>query len=149
MDVTIVNRQRTRRISTLALERLLHRLAERVPAGPATSMAVCLVSDRAMEQYNRDFRGKDQTTDVLSFPGENEPLPEGGRHLGDVVISVPRAVEQARDLGHSPERELKILLIHGYLHLVGYDHERDDGAMMRLQRRMVRALLPGARRATR
>lgn len=112
-------------------------------------MAVCLVSDRAMERYNREFRGKPQTTDVLSFPGGDPPLPEGGRYLGDVVISVPRAVEQARDLGHSPEREIKILLIHGYLHLVGYDHERDDGTMMRLQRRLVRTLLPGAPRVAR
>jgi probable rRNA maturation factor len=149
LDVTIVNRQRARRISTLALERLIHRLAERIPPGPTASMAVCLVSDRAMERYNREFRGKARTTDVLSFSGEGEPFPEGGRHLGDVVISVPRAIEQARDLGHSPEREVQILLIHGYLHLVGYDHETDDGEMMRLQRRLVRTLLPGTRGATR
>lgn len=104
-------------------------------------MAVCLVSDRRMREYNRKFRHQDRTTDVLSFPGGEEPLPEGGRHLGDIVIAVPRAAAQASEAGHSLARELRILVLHGYLHLLGHDHDTDDGAMMRLERRLVRRLL--------
>lgn len=149
MEVTVLNRQRGRRVSRPVLERFVQRITEKVPPGAADRIAVCLVSDRAMRRYNRDFRGIPRSTDVLSFPGADVDSPEGGRHLGDIIISVPRAAEQARDRGHSVARELKVLLIHGYLHLVGYDHERDDGAMMDLQRRLVRTLLPGRIRRTR
>jgi probable rRNA maturation factor len=66
--------------------------------------------------------------------------------LGEIVISVPQAARQAEAYGHSLARELRVLVIHGYLHLLGYDHEVDDGTMMRLQARLARALLPPARR---
>jgi len=105
------------------------------------SFAVRLVGDRAMRAFNRDFRGADKTTDVLSFPGDDGP---DGRHLGDVVISVPRAAAQARERGHSPRRELRLLVRHGLLHCLGYDHGHDDGEMERLERRMRRRWLPAA-----
>jgi rRNA maturation RNase YbeY len=140
VDVTIVNRQRSRRIFPRPLASFVTTLAERMPPPRADRMAVCLVSDNRMRQYNRQFRGLDRTTDVLAFPAEDVVLPEGGCHLGDIVISVPRAAEQARAAGHSLSRELKILLVHGYLHLLGYDHEKDGGAMLRTQRRLLRHL---------
>ncbi|MCP3979933.1 MAG: rRNA maturation RNase YbeY [bacterium] len=110
-------------------------------------MALCLVSDRKMREYNREYRGKDATTDVLSFPDDGEPAPDGQRHLGDIVISVPEAARQAGERGETLQRELRVLSIHGYLHLLGYDHETDDGTMMRKQSTLVRSLLP--RRAVR
>lgn len=95
------------------------------------SFGARFVSDREMRRVNRDFRGKDKTTDVLSFPGE-----EG--HLGDVMISVPTARRQAAEAGHGVDRELKVLLLHGVLHCMGYDHETDQGEMERLERRLRR-----------
>jgi probable rRNA maturation factor len=94
-----------------------------------------------MRRLNRDWRGMDGPTDVLSFPFESRSprrrLPPGA-FLGDLVISVPCAARQARRRGHATAREVQILLAHGLLHLLGYDHERDDGTMFRLQARLVR-----------
>jgi rRNA maturation RNase YbeY len=99
-----------------------------------------------MRALNRRHRAKDATTDVLSFPAGRVPDPEGHRHLGDILISVPQAARQARAAGHPLDRELRLLLLHGYLHLLGYDHERDEGTMLRLQRRLARRLLPRSTR---
>jgi probable rRNA maturation factor len=140
--VTVWNRQRGRRVDAAGLRRFVGRLAEALPAGDRGSLAVCLVGDRAMRAANRRHRGKDATTDVLSFPAGEGPDPEGSGHLGDILISVPRAALQAREAGHALDREVRVLALHGYLHLLGHDHERDDGTMMRLQRRLVGRLLP-------
>ena len=139
LEVTVLNRQRSARVDARALGAFLGRTAAaRLARAAPASLAVCLVSDRAMRAYNRRFRGVDRTTDVLSFP-DGATDPEGGTHLGDVLISVPRAAAQAREAGHSLARELRRLLLHGYLHLLGYDHETDDGTMRRLERRLWRA----------
>lgn len=143
MEICVLDRQRSRKVSRPALAAFLRRLARSVPPGNADEMTLCLVSDRRMREYNRRFLGKDGPTDVIAFPGGGEPDPEGRVYLGDVVISVPTAARQARERRHSLARELRILALHGYLHLLGYDHERDDGAMNRLQGRLVRKLLPG------
>ena len=91
-----------------------------------------------MRGLNRAWRGKDCPTDVLSFPSGETGF------LGDVVIDVPFAARQARRLGHPLAREVKVLLAHGLLHLLGHDHETDGGTMFRLQRRLVRrAFGPG------
>src|SRR5579862_6452 len=88
---------------------------------------VCLIAgDQRLRELNRRFRGKDYATDVLSFPGETG---------GELAISFDRAVAQARDLGHSVEEELRILMLHGALHLSGMDHETDAGQMRRAERR--------------
>ena len=137
MDVSIVNRQRTRHVSTARLTTFVRRLTGEVAAGRADSVCVCLVSDRKMSEFNRRFRGKSGATDVLSFPAGGEPDPDGRTHLGDIVISVQRAALQARTAGHSLRRELERLAVHGYLHLLGYDHETDDGEMRRLERRLL------------
>ena len=97
------------------------------------SLTVRFVSDREMRRLNATYRRLDKTTDVLSFPGEAEGLEP---YLGDVVVSVPTARRQATVRRHSVERELRILMLHGLLHCLGYDHETDDGKMERLERRL-------------
>ncbi|HEX6852584.1 MAG TPA: rRNA maturation RNase YbeY [Candidatus Polarisedimenticolaceae bacterium] len=138
LDVAVVNRQRARRVATAPLRRFLLRLSREAPAAAGSTLGVALVSDVAMRRFNREYRGKDRTTDVLSFPDGDDG------HLGDVVISVPQAARQARERGHVLSRELRVLLVHGWLHLLGHDHETDDGTMMRLQRRLVRRLVDRA-----
>ena len=131
-------------------------LAELAPAG-CRSLGVRFAGDRGLRRANRDFRGKDQPTDVLSFPGgcgpgaaETRDAPAGGAgaatgrpgeadgHLGDVLISVPAARRQAAAAGHDTASELQVLLLHGVLHCLGYDHEADAGEMERLERRLRR-----------
>jgi probable rRNA maturation factor len=97
-----------------------------------------------MRELNRTYRRRNETTDVLSFPAGPVPAGCGERHLGDIVISVETARRQATRARHSLGTELKILALHGYLHLLGHDHEADDGAMLRLQRALTRRLVgPG------
>ena len=105
-------------------------------------LSVALVHDDEMHRLNRDYRGKDRTTDVLAFAlreGEATSTQEPGL-LGDVVISVPTAERQAQERGHATERELAELLLHGILHLLGYDHERSPAEARRMFRKQ-RALL--------
>jgi len=146
MDVEVLNRQRAARIATGSLAAFARRAAESFPPPAGSGLSVCLVSDRAMSLYNWRYRGKRGTTDVLSFPGDGRAGPDGATHLGDILISVERARSQAREAGHSLARELRILLLHGYLHLLGYDHETDDGTMTRIERRLALRLLERARR---
>ena len=146
MDVAIVSRQRARRVPATALGAFARRVAREAPATSATGVSIVLAGDASLRQLNRDFRGKDQRTDVLSFPSGVPELPDGTRPLGEIVISVAQAARQADAAGHSLTSELRLLVIHGYLHLLGYDHEVDDGTMMRLQARLARALVPSARR---
>ncbi len=149
MEVTVLNRQRNHRVRRPELTQFLHRLARAFPAEGADSVSMCLVSDRKMREYNRRFRGCDAATDVLSFSVDDPAAPPGERHLGDIVISVTSAALQARQARHSLEQELKILALHGYLHLLGYDHQTDDGTMLRVQRRLIRRLLPAPQRRAR
>jgi probable rRNA maturation factor len=93
-------------------------------------MTVALVPDSRVRALNRQYRGKNSSTDVLSFPAE-EPS-----HLGDVVIASGVARRQAKAAGHSLQTELRVLALHGLLHLLGYDHEHDDGRMARAERRL-------------
>jgi len=146
MDVAIVAKQRTRRVSVAGLEAFARLVVRKAPPADATGLSIVLAGDATVRRLNRDFRGKDATTDVLSFPSGGDDLPDGTRPLGEIVISVAQAARQANAAGHSLARELRILVIHGYLHLLGYDHEVDDGTMMRLQSRLARALLPVTRR---
>jgi len=107
-------------------------LSSVAPARARGTVTVAIVSDARVRALNRKFRKKDNATDVLSFPAE-EP-----RYLGDVVISSGMAARQACAAGHSLATELRVLALHGLLHLLGYDHERDDGQMARLERRLRR-----------
>jgi probable rRNA maturation factor len=94
-----------------------------------------LTGDDELRRLNREFRGKDEPTDVLSFPSAS---PAGD--LGDIAISVDRAQDQANSYGHELSSEVKILLLHGVVHLLGYDHETDRGKMRRLETRWRKEL---------
>ena len=100
------------------------------PARARGGMTVAIVPDARVHALNRRYRKKDRPTDVLSFPSG-----ERG-YLGDVVIAAGVARRQAKAAGHSLQTELRVLALHGLLHLLGYDHERDEGRMSRLERRL-------------
>jgi probable rRNA maturation factor len=118
--IIILNRQKRHPVRTKAFERLLRELAVRYRREKA-EVTLSFVGDRAIRTLNRKWMKKDKPTDVLSFP-LGEKAPDGTFYLGDIVISVPVAARQARAKGHGLERELRLLAIHGYLHLLGYDH---------------------------
>ncbi len=101
---------------------------------PPESFSAVLVSDRRIRELNRRYRKRSVATDVLSFP-----LRENG-YLGEVVISAPTARRQARRYRHGVEEEVKLLLLHGVLHLLGYDHETDRGQMARREHTLRRRL---------
>jgi probable rRNA maturation factor len=94
------------------------------------AVTIALVSDARIRALNRRFRRKDRATDVLSFPAGEPGV------LGDVVIAAGVAARQAVEAGHSLQAEFRVLALHGLLHLLGYDHEHDDGRMARLERRL-------------
>ena len=137
------------------IERFALKLQDEVGKGRAFD---CLISgDAELRRLNRDFRGKDYPTDVLSFPagprtsgprppasGPRTSSPRLSRpRLGDVAISLPRARAQARKFGHSITQEIRVLMLHGVLHLLGMDHETDHGRMARVEKRWrTRLALP-------
>jgi probable rRNA maturation factor len=107
-------------------------------------LTVTFIRDRAMRRLNRDYRGIDGPTDVLSFAyyEEGEAVVRNEtRHIGDVVISVETAERYARESGLSFDREIEHLVIHGALHLAGYDHETDNGEMNKMERKLRKELL--------
>ena len=113
------------------------------PARARGGVTIAIVPDARVRQLNRQHRRKDRVTDVLSFPASagrlrrGRPFEERG-YLGDVVIAAGVARRQARSAGHSIQVEVKVLTLHGLLHLLGYDHERDAGKMARLEARLRR-----------
>jgi probable rRNA maturation factor len=125
-----------RRVSAPGLAAWLRRVA---PARARGVVGVALVSDARIKALNRTYRRKNRLTDVLSFPAADRPAPaDRGDFLGEIVIAGGVARRQARAAAHDQRTELKILALHGLLHLLGYDHERDDGRMMRVERRLRR-----------
>ena len=125
-ESNLIFMNRTMRLPRSELRDYAARLSHEVAGGRVFS---CLIADdRELRRLNRTFLGNDYPTDVLSFPSG---MAAGS--LGDVAISLDRAREQARDHSHSVENELKILMLHGLLHLLGMDHERDGGAMRRAE----------------
>ena len=119
MEVEVVKAVRSevepafvRRVLTRASK--VPEVAARMPAGHI-DVAVRITSAKELRALNRTYAGEDHTTDVLSFAGE-------GSHVGDIAISWPAVLEQAREQGHSPQKEVAILLVHGFLHLLGWDH---------------------------
>lgn len=106
-------------------------------------VAVRLVDDAAIHRLNRQFRHEDRPTDVLSFPVGLGPRNQG-LYIGDLAVSLDTAARQARQLGHSLDTELRVLLLHGLLHLAGMDHEVDGGEMLARERHLRRRFrLPG------
>jgi probable rRNA maturation factor len=128
-----LNRQRKHPVAASALRQFLSQLTAQLGRSQA-SFTVVLVTDEAMRTYNRKYRGFDKTTDVLSFRGD-------GDYLGDILISAETAYNQA---SKSPkltfETNIRRLMLHGFLHLIGYDHETDDGEMRGIEKRLRRRL---------
>ena len=138
--IEIVNRQRKMPVDCERWRAFAAEALKVVPAGGA-GVTVAFVSDRAMRELNWRWRGKRGTTDVLSFPaGQDEFEKVEGSTLGDVVVSVEQAARQAGEHGLSFEAEVAQLILHGVLHLCGYDHETDEGEMNRLELRLRRRL---------
>jgi probable rRNA maturation factor len=133
LSIVLLDRQR-RRVSPLRLRRVLRGAADALRVRGEVSLV--LAGDRLLRRLNRTYRGEDRPTDVLSFPGEG-----GEAGLGDVVISVETAERNARGLGRTLGQELDVLALHGFLHVLGYDHETDDGQMDRLEARLRERLL--------
>jgi len=123
----VVNRQREVTVRPRVLRVFLSRACRMVLPRRA-AVAVCLVSDAEIARLNRRYRGKAGATDVLSFPADGTG--------GDIAISPAAARRNARSLGRSVPEELRILILHGVLHLAGYDHETDQGQMDRRERRL-------------
>lgn len=141
VKVAIANRQKKTKIPTgarLLIKRCCHAVLAHEGFERPAEISISFTDDTGIRELNSSFRGKDAPTDVLSFP-----LGEDGKYdlnnetgavlLGDIVISMERAVEQARLYGHSLEREIGFLTVHSMLHLLGYDHERSglEGTIMR------------------
>ena|SRR6516165_7010498 len=137
----VENRQRRVRVSLRTAERFLRRVIRELGVG-SDSVAICFVTDREMARLNETYRRKKGTTDVLSFPAEERGMPVSlatrvrelrGEVLGDIAISPAVARLNARSAGRSLSREIHALILHGVLHLLGYDHETDRGEMDRVE----------------
>jgi probable rRNA maturation factor len=147
----IFNRQRRIGVPLAELQKFLSR-AQRALRLPAGSFGVCLVTNAQIARWNRRYRGKTGPTDVLSFPVEpaREPRrknsrssgsePVDGTYLGDIAIAPAVARRNARRFGRTFEQEMHILVLHGMLHLMGYDHETDGGQMDRREQKVRRVL---------
>ncbi len=129
----LTNRQRRVAVDTGQLDAFQQRLG-RVAGVKPGSFSVALVSDRRIAALNRRYRGQPRPTDVLSFAADSNG------YLGDVVISAQTAQRQARRYRHSLEEEIKLLMLHGLLHLMGYDHKTDNGRMNRREYTLRRRL---------
>ena len=139
--IEVVNRQRKVALDEGRWRAFAEEALKVVPEAKGAGATVAFVSDRAMRELNRRWRGKRGTTDVLSFPsGQEEWERAEGETLGDVVISVEQAARQAAAHGLSFEEEVAQLILHGLLHLCGYDHETDRGQMNALELRLRRRL---------
>lgn len=120
---------------------------------PPYEVSLVFTNPETVQKLNRDYRRVDETTDVLAFSlvpqkGDDSSFalpPDGVARLGEVIISYPQAVAQAREQGHSPERELALLVIHGILHLLDYDHEKpeEESKMRERERELLERCLPG------
>lgn len=128
---------------TVRADRLRRWLVEVAPRSTRGELSLVMVSDRKMRALNLKFRGVDRATDVLSFPMAAETQSAelssvAEQYLGDVVIATGVAERQARNAGHRLGYEHRRLALHGLLHLLGYDHERDNGEMARLEKKLRR-----------
>lgn len=133
--VAIINKQRRHPLNRKRIGSLIERLADRYGLADA-DVAVVFVGTRAIRTLNRTYRKKDVATDVLSFPVGRRG-PDGRFTLGDIVVCVPVAARQARARGHALGREIEILVLHGFLHLAGFEHGAGPGAEERSLRRLL------------
>ena len=136
--IEVVNRQRKVRIDPKRWQIFSEKALETIRTDPQDA-TIAFVSDRQIRELNRRFRGVDKPTDVLSFPAE-EPARPSSNNLGDIAISLERAVIQAEENRLALDDEISQLILHGLLHLSGYDHETDKGQMNRLELRLRKKL---------
>jgi probable rRNA maturation factor len=149
LDGAIDNRQRVVRVRLRPLEEFLEKIEEEIGLGPEC-VAVRLIGDAEMARLNETYRKKKGPTDVLSFPATANSAKLGtlrqqvrkarGEFLGDIAISPKVARRNAKALGRRLPEELQVLILHGVLHLLGYDHETDRGEMERIEMRLRRKL---------
>jgi probable rRNA maturation factor len=133
--IEVVNRQRGRKIETTAWEAFAAKAVGAIGKS-GSSATIAFVSDQKIRRLNRQFRGINRSTDVLSFPaGEADET-----NLGDIAISIETATKQARENDLTFEQEVAQLILHGLLHLSGYDHETDNGEMNRLELKLRKRL---------
>jgi probable rRNA maturation factor len=154
----ILNRQRAVRVAQQPLEKFLHRVQDELGLHDS-DLVVCLVSDTEMARMNQRYRGKRGPTDVLSFPSKSQGRIARGQRLarkksspdasspasrqehsyvGDIAIAPETARRYAKKGGRSLASELRVLVLHGVLHLLGYDHETDTGQMARFEQKLRR-----------
>jgi probable rRNA maturation factor len=146
----VVNRQRRIPLAVRPLASFSKRV-QRELGFPEESVTICFVSDPAIARMNRKFRDKEGPTDVLSFPAQRRKARQAGilgearaikagQYIGDIVISPETARRYARRRSRALASELRVLILHGMIHLAGYDHETDKGEMVQLERRLRRRL---------
>lgn len=141
VKVCISNRQKAVKIPSgirLLIRRCCHAVLQAESFVHPAEVSVSFVTDEQIREINNEFRKKDASTDVLSFPlGQDgkydKNLETGFYQLGDIVISVERAVEQAQNFGHTLQREIAFLTVHSVLHLLGYDHEKGGIQQVRMR----------------
>ena len=136
--IDIVNRQRRRKINKKHWRDFAARAIEAI-GNRHKAVTIVFVSDSAIRKLNKQFRDKDYATDVLSFPTESEQF-ENQSSLGEIVIATDRAAVQAKENGLTFSNEVEQLILHGLLHLCGYDHETDNGEMNRLELKLRKKL---------
>ena len=125
----IINRQRKIKLNLDFFDAFAEKCLLNIPEAENKTFTVAVVSDEKMRGLNNDFRGKDSTTDVLSFPFSADEFETDFDNLGDIVISAEQAEKQAAENDLDSEMEIKQLILHGILHLCGFDHEIDNGEM--------------------
>ena len=134
MTIEVVNRQRIRRLTVSPWVKRVEEMLEAI-GKPDSSVTIAFISDQKIRELNRQFRNIDKATDVLSFPSDSS---DG--EMGDIAISIETAGRQAKQSGLTLDGEIAQLLLHGLLHLSGYDHETDNGEMNRLELRLRKKL---------
>jgi probable rRNA maturation factor len=135
----IVNRQRRVPVAIHPLQRFFERVRRELGFAPE-SVTIQLISDKTMAQLNQTFRSKPGPTDVLSFPANGARPAQDAEYIGDIAISPETARRNARRSSRSLPVELRILILHGMIHLAGFDHETDHGEMDRFERRLRKRL---------
>jgi len=140
----ILNRQSRIPLQNSVLARFLTSVRRELKLG-RREVTICFVDDREIARLNRRFRGKPKPTDVLSFPANGTgasdfPQEDGKKVLGDIAISPEAARRNAKRFGRTLDEEIRVLILHGVLHLAGYDHEVDNGEMERIEERLRRKL---------
>src|ERR1044072_2885574 len=138
----VINNQRKVELDSGVFQSFLEKMFAAVPGISGRSATVAFISDRRMKELNNFFREKTSTTDVLSFPHEADIFADDDdkEFLGDIVISAEQAARQAKENGLTLENEIEQLILHGILHLCGYDHETDEGEMNAMELKLRKKL---------